>query len=107
MGEAVPRSAGRRGIVLALVSLLIAGVVLCAATFFKPDFREPVIELAWQRMIQSARASQALPPVKFAGQSMRSLMSSGLAVDSPFQRLALTAVAAASNRGDGVRVRGV
>merc|ERR1719399_641898 len=56
-------------------------------------------------MIQSARASQALPPAKFAGKSMRSSLSSGQAVDSPFQRLALTAIAAASNRGDGVRVR--
>merc|ERR1719171_648209 len=78
--------------------------MLCA-TFVKRDFGEPAIELAWQRMIQSARASQALPPAKFAGKSMRSLLPSGQAIDSPFQRLALTAIAAASNRGDGVRVR--
>jgi len=104
--EAAPRIAGRRGSALALVSLLIglSCATLCA-TFFQRDFGEPAIELAWQRMIQSARASQALPPAKFAGKSMRSLLPSGQAIDSPFQRLALTAIAAASNRGDGVRVR--
>jgi hypothetical protein len=104
--EAAPRIAGRRGSALALVSLLIGfSCATLSATFFKADFTEPAIELAWQRMIQSARASQALPPAKFAGQSMRSLTSSGQPLDSPFQRLALTAVAVASNRGDGVRVR--